>query len=125
MIKKTPSKEFIEMKQSGNALKMKNKEKMVGVYLDKKSDSIILASQNGFLIKFKHADVNPSGRIGIGVKGLNLQGEDKVTFAMLCTETNGQDDVQLTGPEGKSVSLKIDEIKEQGRAGKGIKIKFK
>ena len=41
-------------------------------------DEVILATREGMAIRFHESDVRPMGRVTEGVRGIELEGEDRV-----------------------------------------------
>ncbi len=79
---------------------------------------VILVTSKGKSIRFPEADIRSSGRTSGGVRGIRLDGDDKVVGmtlsreggTLLCVTENGY---------GKQTSL--DEYRVQGRGGKGVR----
>ncbi len=51
---------------------------LIGTALTDGDDEVVLGTQNGMAIRFKHADVRSMGRSAAGVKGLTLKKDDHV-----------------------------------------------
>ena len=79
LVKKTALEEFTKTKKKTGiaAIKIKEGDKLASVSLIKDED-IILLTKNGQGIRFKSSEINPSGRVAMGVKGITLKPEDKV-----------------------------------------------
>ena len=91
------------------------------------NDNIILATANGMAICFNENDARPMGRDAVGVRGIQLVGDDYVIGAekaeegttLLTVTVNGfgkrteLSEYLRTGPDGQKIA--------QGRGGKGLK----
>ena len=84
LVKKTALEEFTKTKKKTGiaAIKIKEGDKLASVSLIKDED-IILLTKNGQGIRFKSSEINPSGRVAMGVKGITLKPEDKVVAGLV------------------------------------------
>jgi DNA gyrase subunit A len=80
---------------------------------------ILLASRDGKSIRFPEKNVRPMGRTSRGVRGMMLEGDDRIIGMEVVTEATAATLVTITeNGFGKRTSL--DEYRLQGRGGKGI-----
>ena len=81
-----------------------------------KGDHLIMATRKGLIKKTELASyANP--RKG-GIIGLTLQGEDSLIDVAL---TDGKQEIVLATKEGKAVRFKEKDVRDMGRAAKGVK----
>ena len=109
------------------AITLDEGDELINVIRTNGDDNIILATREGMAICFNENDVRPMGRDAIGVRGIQLTGEDYVigaekfdeTKALLTVTANGfgkrteMTEYLRTGPGGEKIP--------QLRGGKGLK----
>ncbi|MFQ9510070.1 MAG: DNA gyrase subunit A [Lachnospiraceae bacterium] len=119
MVKKTPMNEYANIRKTGlQAINLREDDELIEVKVTDNTKDIFLVTKLGQCIRFKETDVRPTGRTSMGVRGMNLDGEDEVVGMQM----NTQGDTLLTVSElgyGKRTSL--DEFGCQNRGGKGVK----
>ena len=119
LVKKTALEEFTKTKKKTGiaAIKIKEGDKLASVSLIKDED-IILLTKNGQGIRFKSSEINPSGRVAMGVKGITLKPEDKVIAGLVVRHDT--DDLAIFAENGLAKKIKLTELVSQKRAGKGV-----
>ena len=119
LVKKTALEEFTKTKKKTGiaAIKIKEGDKLASVSLIKDED-IILLTKNGQGIRFKSSEINPSGRVDMGVKGITLKPEDKVVAGLVVRHDT--DDLAIFAENGLAKKIKLTELVSQKRAGKGV-----
>ncbi len=119
LVKKTALEEFTKTKKKTGiaAIKIKEGDKLASVSLIKDED-IILLTKNGQGIRFKSSEINPSGRVAMGVKGITLKPEDKVIAGLVVRHDT--DDLAIFAENGLAKKIKLTELASQKRAGKGV-----
>ena len=119
LVKKTALEEFTKTKKKTGiaAIKIKEGDKLASVSLIKDED-IILLTKNGQGIRFKSSEINPSGRVAMGVKGITLKPEDKVVAGLVVR--HDIDDLAIFAENGLAKKIKLTELVSQKRAGKGV-----
>ena len=119
LVKKTALEEFTKTKKKTGiaAIKIKEGDKLASVLLIKDED-IILLTKNGQGIRFKSSEINPSGRVAMGVKGITLKPEDKVVAGLVVRHDT--DDLAIFAENGLAKKIKLTELVSQKRAGKGV-----
>ena len=119
LVKKTELEEFTKTKKKTGiaAIKIKEGDKLASVSLIKDED-IILLTKNGQGIRFKSSEINPSGRVAMGVKGITLKPEDKVVAGLVVRHDT--DDLAIFAENGLAKKIKLTELVSQKRAGKGV-----
>ena len=119
LVKKTALEEFTKTKKKTGiaAIKIKDGDKLASVSLIKNED-IILLTKNGQGIRFKSSEINPSGRVAMGVKGITLKPEDKVVAGLVVRHDT--DDLAIFAENGLAKKIKLTELASQKRAGKGV-----
>lgn len=123
MIKKTPLKDFDNVRRNGIiAIGLKKGDALKWVSLTKGSDEIIITTSQGQAIHFKEAQVRPMGRTAAGVRGIKLKGADYVSSM----NTVGKEQVKnyrllVVMSNGFGKQTPLTDYKVQGRGGSGIK----
>ena len=119
LVKKTALEEFTKTKKKTGiaAIKIKEGDKLASVSLIKNED-IILLTKNGQGIRFKSSEINPSGRVAMGVKGITLKPEDKVVAGLVVRHDT--DDLAIFAENGLAKKIRLTELVPQKRAGKGV-----
>ena len=119
MIKKTPIEEFANLRKNGLiAIILKEDDDLVGVELTSGEDDLILGTRKGMCIRFNESHIRPMGRSSMGVKSIRLDENDAVIDMAPVEE--GAHVLAITSL-GYGKRTEVDEYREQGRAGKGIR----
>ena len=122
IVKKTLLKEYNSSRKDGLiAISLNAEDELIGVQLTKPNDQIIMATRNGFCIRFWESDVREMGRTAHGVKGITLESGDRVVSMDVIHEEEAEDHNILSMTEnGFSKRTDLSEYRVQGRSGKGI-----
>ncbi len=119
LVKKTPLSEYASQRKNGlQAIGLMEGDELIGVKLTEGSDHVILATKNGYSIRFGEEGVRSMGRYSRGVKGITLVGGDQVVGMELAKE--GADLLSVT-VNGFGKRTDLEEYSLQNRGGKGIK----
>lgn len=119
MIKKSSLEEYFKTrKKTGtNALKIKEDDELVNVFLANDED-VIIATKNGKSIRFKLTDISPSGKTAYGVKSISLDDNDCVVAGIPIR--NKDDDLAVFSVSGLAKRIPLNIFPVQKRAGKGV-----
>lgn len=119
LIKKTPLDEFASIKRNGKiAIKFMEEDELIEAVLTSGDDQLIMASSEGYCIRFNEKDVRPTGRTAMGVKSMRIpEGAHMVDLAVV---TEGCEILTIT-THGYGKRSSVDDYPLQGRAGKGVK----
>ncbi len=119
IIKKTPLSEYANIRKNGlSAMAIREDDEVIEVKWVEGNQDVLLTTRNGMSIRFSTDDVRSTGRVSMGVKGIQLDPDDKV----VSMQVENQGPLMLFISEnglGKLTDLK--EFKRQGRGGKGVK----
>ena len=79
VVKKTPIEDYSNVRKTGlAAISLRDDDELIEVkFTDGKKD-VILITKFGQCIRFHESDVRQTGRVSMGVRGINLQDEDEV-----------------------------------------------
>ena len=119
LIKKTPIQEYANVRKVGlAAITLRDDDELIEVKATNNKKDIILVTKYGQCIRFKETDVRSTGRVSMGVRGINLLDGDEVVAMQL----NSQGYYLLVVSEhGMGKRTSISEFTCQNRGGKGVK----
>ncbi len=120
LIKKTPLEEFDQINRTGKiAIKFNEDDELISAVLTNGEDELIIAANNGNVIRCSEKDVRPMGRSARGVKAMDLaDGETLVDVAVI---RDAEQEVITVTTNGYGKRSSLDDYRLQRRAGKGIK----
>lgn len=118
LIKKTRLTEFDTNRQEAIiAMSLDEKDEVLETRITDGSEEIILATNDGVLIRFPESEVRPTGRPSKGVKGITLS-NNKVISMTLVSEGP---EVLVISEKGFAKRTPFAEYPAQSRGGKGVK----
>ena len=119
IVKKTPIQDYANVRKTGlAAISLKNDDELIEVkFTDNKKD-IILVTKYGQCIRFKDTDVRSTGRVSMGVRGINLGDGDEIIGMQLCSQG---DYLLIASEKGMGKRTSMSEFSVQNRGGKGVK----
>ena len=119
LVKKTPILEYENVRKTGlAAITLRDDDELIEVKFTNNKKDIILVTKDGQCIRFKETDVRSTGRVSMGVRGINLMDGDEVVAMQL----NSQGYYLLIVSEnGMGKRTSISEFTCQNRGGKGVK----
>lgn len=119
LIKKTATSEFDRIMRSGKiAIKINDDDELISVQFASGESEIVVASNSGKCIRFPESDVRPMGRDTMGVRAINLDGDDCVVDMLVLREGF---DILTVSENGYGKRTDPADYRLQSRAGKGIK----
>lgn len=119
VIKKTSVSEFMTARRAGLiAINLDDDEDLIDVKLTSGHHDILLATRDGYAIRFNESDVRPMGRTAHGVRGITLRHHDVLVSMDSCEGDSGEVLTVTEGGLGKRTD--ISEYRLQTRGGKGI-----
>jgi topoisomerase IV subunit A len=123
MVKKTELSKFENGKIGEIAYKFKNKDDiLVDVKLFyEENGEVVIFTENGMGIRFPSKNINSTGKISCGTIGINLKDDDRVVYSDIFKK-NMEKYFQINCKIGKSVKVKLSDMKLQNRGGKGKNI---
>ncbi|MBI3819308.1 MAG: DNA gyrase subunit A [Planctomycetes bacterium] len=117
-IKKTSLEQFSRPKRGGiRAINLDEGDRLIGVSLVSPGDQIILATSNGYAIRFDESDSRSMGRSTTGVRGISLRDKDKVVDLVV-----GREGMQVLAAceNGFGKRTAVEEYRLQTRGGMGV-----
>lgn len=119
LIKRTPLTEFESVKRNGKiAIKFNEDDELIEAVLTTGNDELIMASSEGYCIRFNENTIRLVGRTAMGVKSMRL-GEGAYMVDLAVVRENSEILTVTSNGFGKRSS--VAEYPLQGRAGKGVK----
>ncbi len=119
IIKRTELSEFTNLRKAGLiALVLREDDELIRVALTDGSYELLLGTRDGMAIRFPETDMRPIGRNAMGVKSVDLTGDDEVVD--MCPVFEDMKVLSIT-ENGYGKRTDIDEYRVQSRGGKGIK----
>lgn len=123
VIKKTPFADYVNIRSNGIiAIRLSDTDELDWVRLTDGEANAILISKKGKAIVFKEQEVRPTGRSSQGVKGIELDGDDRVVSADVFTTEEFKKQILVISELGIGKRSKLSLFKGQHRGGKGVKI---
>jgi DNA gyrase subunit A len=119
VIKKTSLSEYSNPRKGGIiAINLDKDDTLIDVKSTDGNKEILIATKNGFAIRFKENEVRPIGRTGRGVTGIRFKDKNDEVVGMEVVEKK---DIILTVCEnGYGKRTEVDEYRLQSRGGKGV-----
>ena len=119
IVKKTPIQDYANVRKTGlAAISLKDDDELIEVkFTDNKKD-IILVTKYGQCIRFKDTDVRSTGRVSMGVRGINLSDGDEIIGMQLGSQG---DYLLIVSEKGMGKRTSMSEFSVQNRGGKGVK----
>ena len=119
IVKKTPITEYANVRKTGlAAINLREDDELIEVKSTNNKKDILLVTKHGMCIRFAETDVRPTGRVSMGVIGMNLSPEDEVVAMQM--DTQG-DALLIVSEKGMGKRTSIEEFTRQNRGGKGVK----
>ena len=118
LIKKTRVSDCTNIRKGGLLMQtIREGDELIACEMSGGDDEFLMASRLGKCIRFREGDVRPTGRGGMGVRGINLT-DDDMLIDMIKVIPGG---MLLTVTEkGLGKRTPEDQYSSQGRGGKGI-----
>lgn len=125
IIKKTSLREFSRPRQNGvNAITINEGDQLLEAKLTQGNCFVMMAVKSGLAIRFHEEKVRPTGRGAIGVRGIEVSGEDDEVVGMICVEKDseiGQKTVLVVSEKGFGKRTDVTDYRITNRGGKGVK----
>ena len=118
LIKRTRLSECSNIRKGGLLVQtIREGDELISVEVSGGQDDFIIASREGKCIRFSEEDVRPTGRGGMGVRSIRLDGQDAVVD-MVKVISGGS--VLTVTEKGMGKRTEEEQYRQQGRGGKGI-----
>ena len=119
LVKKTPLREYFNVRKKGlAAITLRDDDQLIEVKITDNEKDILLVTKYGQCIRFDENDVRSTGRISMGVRGINLSDRDVVIGMQVNTQG---DSLLIVSEKGMGKRTAMEEFTNQNRGGKGVK----
>ena len=119
LVKKTSISEYENVRKTGlAAIALRDDDELIEVKITDNKKDVILVTKYGQCIRFSDTDVRNTGRVSMGVRGINLSDGDEIIGMQL--NTLG-DYLLIVSEKGMGKRTSIGEFTPQNRGGKGVK----
>ncbi len=119
IVKKTPIVDYAHVRKTGlAAISLREEDELIEVKATDNTKDIILVTKFGQCIRFKETDVRVTGRVSMGVRGINLMDNDEVVGMQMSSQG---DYLLFVSENGMGKRTAVSEFTVQLRGGKGVK----
>ena len=119
LIKRTDVSEFENIRKNGKiAITLKESDEVLSVHFTNGNDDVVIASNNGRMIRFNENEIRVMGRTASGVKGIELSNDCFCVGSEIAKE--GQDILVVT-EKGYGKRTDVNEYRLTHRGSKGVK----
>lgn len=119
LIKRTDVSEFENIRKNGKiAITLKENDEVLSVHFTNGNDDVVIASNNGRMIRFNENEIRVMGRTASGVKGIELSNACFCVGSEIAKE--GQDILVVT-EKGYGKRTDVNEYRLTHRGSKGVK----
>lgn len=118
LVKKTSLAEYANVRKTGlTAIVLREDDELIEVKFTNDEKDVFLVTKFGQCIRFHETDVRRTGRVSMGVIGINLSEGDEVVAMQL--DAQGEY-LLIVSERGLGKRTRISEFSPQRRAGKGV-----
>ena len=119
IVKKTKLSEYANIRKTGlAAINIREDDQLIEVKKTGNQEDIILVTKYGQCIRFHETDVRNTGRVSMGVIGMNLSDTDEVIAMQLVSQGEA---LMTVSEKGLGKCTLNSEFTPQNRGGKGVK----
>lgn len=119
MLKKTYLSEYTKTTRNSGiaAINLKEGDELVDILFQDEED-LIFVTKKGMAIRISTNDINPVGRVAMGIKGMKLAEGDEIVSALSVHKETDKLAIFSTTGQGKKIVL--NEITKSSRSSKGV-----
>ena len=119
LIKRTNVCEFENIRKNGKiAITLKENDEVLSVHFTSGNDDVVIASNNGRMIRFNENEIRIMGRTASGVKGIELTDDCYCVGSEIAKKDQ---DILVVTEKGYGKRTNIDEYRLTHRGSKGVK----
>ena len=119
LVKRTNVQEFENIRKNGKiAVTLRENDEVLSVHFTSGNDDIVIAANNGRMIRFNESEVRVMGRTATGVKGIELI---EGCHCVGCEIAHDNEDVLVVTEKGYGKRTDINEYRLTHRGSKGVK----
>ncbi len=127
VVKKTAVNAFVHFKNRAIiAINLDKGDSLKWVQKTTGKQDIMLVTSAGMVIRFNETQVRPLGRASRGVKGIKIKAQDELVSMSVLQPDDSNQFLLLITQKGYGKNIRVNEFKQQGRGGIGVKsLKFR
>ena len=119
LVKKTPIGEYANVRKNGlAAIVLREDDLLINVRVTDNEQDVLLVTKYGQCIRFSEKDVRSTGRVSMGVRGMNLSDGDEVIGMQMSSQGRY---MLIVSEKGMGKLTDMEEFTRQNRGGKGVK----
>ena len=119
LIKRTDVSEFENIRKNGKiAITLKENDEVLSVHFTNGNDDVVIASNNGRMIRFNENEIRVMGRTASGVKGIELSNDCFCVGSEIAKEVQ---DILVVTEKGYLKRTDVNEYRLTHRGSKGVK----
>ena len=119
LVKRTPIGEYANVRKNGlAAIVLREDDLLINVKVTDNEQDVLLVTKYGQCIRFSEQDVRSTGRVSMGVRGMNLSDGDEVIGMQVSRQGT---DMLIVSEKGMGKRTSMNEFTRQNRGGKGVK----
>ena len=119
LVKKTPIQDYMNVRKTGlAAISLREDDLLIEVKVTDNAQDIRLVTKDGQCIRFNEKDVRSTGRVSMGVRGMNLSDNDEIIGMQMSSQGK---DMLIVSEKGMGKRTSMEEFTKQNRGGKGVK----
>ena len=109
MVKRSSASLYARCRKSGlMAVGLREDDELVVVRPIREDSHIVLATADGYSIRFACKDVRPMGRVATGVKGIALRRQDVVVAGVILKENDQTTEIMSISANGFGKRTRVD-----------------
>ncbi|MBO6288547.1 MAG: DNA gyrase subunit A [Prevotella sp.] len=122
IIKKTSLEAYSRPRANGvNAINILEGDEVVDVRLTNGENELVMASRNGYAVRFHENRVRTMGRVATGVRGMRLEGADDAVVGMVVVNNPEQETIMVVSENGYGKRSQVEDYRVTNRGTKGVK----
>ena len=119
LVKKTPIQDYMNVRKTGlAAISLREDDLLIEVKVTDNAQDILLVTKYGQCIGLMEKDVRSTGRVSLGVRGMNLSDYDEIIGMQMSSQGK---DMLIVSEKGMGKRTSMEEFTKQNRGGKGVK----
>ncbi|NHN40760.1 DNA gyrase subunit A [Halorubellus sp. JP-L1] len=119
-VKRTTGEDFSNILTTGIiAADLGEDDALVDVEVTDGSKDLVVATEDGMTIRFDEQEVRTMGRNARGVRGIDLEGDDRVA-GLVATDHDDEKSLLTVTENGYGKRTRLSNYRQQGRYGKGL-----
>lgn len=120
IVKKTTLSAFANVRVNGIiAVNLNDDDRLIAARLTNGNCRVLIASRNGMACHFDESDVRPMGRNAAGVRGIRLEGDDRVVSMVAVAEPEAN--VMVVAERGYGKRSRVEDFRVTKRGAKGVR----